>query len=129
MIDASAIIAVLLSEPERPALISITDGVELVAPASVHWEIGNAPSAAIKRRRIALSQAQLALAAYAGIAIRFVDVDLPSSLELASSHSLYAYDAYLLVCALQLRAPLLTLDAALVRVAHTLGIDMLSVAS
>ena len=40
VIDTSAIIAVLLSEPERAALIRATKGAELVAPASVHWEIG-----------------------------------------------------------------------------------------
>ena len=74
VIDTSAIIAVLLSEPERAALIRATKGAELVAPASVHWEIGNALSAALKRRRLTLAQAQQALTAYAAIAIRFVDV-------------------------------------------------------
>ena len=99
VIDTSAILAVLLSEPERAALIRATKGAELVAPASVHWEIGNALSAALRRRRLTLAQAQQALTAYAAIAIRFVDVDLALSVDLADEHGMYAYDAYLLTCA------------------------------
>ena len=129
VIDSSAIIAVLLSEPERAMLVRITRGTELVAPASVHWEIGNALSAGLKRRRLTLAQGQRALTAYAAIPIRFVDVDLALSLELAAEHGIYAYDTYLLTCALQQRAPLLTLDAGLVRTANTLGIDLVLPAS
>lgn len=124
VIDTSAIIAVLLSEPERAMLVRATRGTELVAPASVHWEVGNALSAGLKRRRLTLAQGQRALTAYAAIPIRFVDVDIALSLELAAEHSLYAYDAYLLTCALQQRAPLLTLDTGLIRTANTLGIDL-----
>lgn len=42
VIDASAIIAVLAGEPERERLLSLTSGANLIAPPSVHWEIGNA---------------------------------------------------------------------------------------
>jgi predicted nucleic acid-binding protein len=129
VIDTSAIVAVLLSEAERAALIRVTRGTDLLAPASVHWEIGNALSAALKRKRLTLAQGQRALTAYAAIPIRFVDVDLALSLELAAEHALYAYDAYLLTCALQHRAPLLTLDAALARTASAIGIDLISTAS
>lgn len=129
VIDTSAIIAVLLSEPERAMLVRVTRGTELVAPASVHWEVGNALSAVLKRRRFTLAQGQRALTAYAAIPIRLVDVDLALSLELASEHALYAYDAYLLTCALQHRAPLLTLDTGLIRTANTLGIDLVLPAS
>lgn len=80
-------------------LVRVTRGTELVAPASVHWEIGNALSAGFKRRRLPLAQGQRALMAYAAIPLRFVDVDLALLLELAAEHALYAYDAYLLTCA------------------------------
>jgi len=117
VIDTSAIIAVLLSEPERRALVRVSRGAELVAPASVHWEIGNALSAALKWWRVAAPDAQRALTAYAAIPMRFIEVDLALSLELAAEHALYAYDAYLFTCALQQRAPLRTLDSALARAA------------
>ena len=80
------------------------------------------------RKRSGSSLRSRALTAYAGIAIRFVEVDLALSLDLAAEHGLYAYDAYLLTCALQHRAPLLTLDAALSRTATGIGIDLLALA-
>lgn len=124
VIDTSAIIAVLLSEPERPTLIRATRGADLVAPNSVHWEVGNALTAALKRQRVTLSQAQRALTSYAAIPIRFLDVDLALSIEVAAEHHLYAYDAYLIVCALQQRAPLLTLDIVLGRAASAAGVTL-----
>ena len=52
IIDTSVIIAVLANEPIKKKLIKLTKGVELLAPTSVHWEIGNAFSAMLKRKRI-----------------------------------------------------------------------------
>ncbi len=40
--DASVIIAVIANEPEKDKLIQITEGADLLVPASIHWEIGNA---------------------------------------------------------------------------------------
>ncbi|MBK8538403.1 MAG: type II toxin-antitoxin system VapC family toxin [Ardenticatenia bacterium] len=125
IIDTSAIIAVLVNEPERAALVDATLGAELAAPGSVHWEVGNALSALLKRRRATLTQAQQAIRAYAAIPIRFMEVDLALALDLASTHDLYAYDAYLIACALAQKAPLLTLDKGLQRAARVAGIEIL----
>lgn len=127
VVDTSALVAVLASEPQRAVLIRVTDGADLVAPASVHWEIGNALSAFLKRRRATLAQLQRCLVAYAAIPLRLVDVDLALALELASEHNLYAYDAYLLTCALSQRAPLLTLDQGLARAATSSGVELVEV--
>lgn len=127
VVDTSALIAVVVGEPNRVALIDATAGAELVAPTSVHWEMGNALSALLKRNRVSLAQAQSALTAYGSIPIRFIDVDLSVSIELAATHTLYAYDAYLLACALTQRAPLLTLDIALQRAARDAGIELVEV--
>ena len=54
VVDASVIIAVIANEPEKERLVEITQGADLLAPASVHWEIGNAFSAMIKRGRVSL---------------------------------------------------------------------------
>ena len=105
VIDTSAIIAVIANEPERPAIVEHTIGANLVAPASVHWEVGNAFSAMFKRRRITLRQAEQAIESYEQMPIRFVDVDLGQSLELCDRLGVYAYDSYLLTCALKLRSP------------------------
>ena len=127
VVDTSVLIAVIAAEAERAALIRATQGAELLAPASVHWEIGNACSAMLKRRRANLTQVRAMLAAYAKIPVRFLEVDLGVALELADEFGLYAYDAYLLACARAQRAPLLTLDQALVRAARDANIELVEV--
>jgi predicted nucleic acid-binding protein len=127
VVDTSALIAVLTGEPTRDRLIARTQGAELLAPGSVHWETGNALSALLKRRRLKLPEVQAALAAYARIPIRLVEVELGAALELADRFGLYAYDAYLMACARHHCAPLLTLDPRLGRAAQEAGVRVLEV--
>jgi predicted nucleic acid-binding protein len=127
VVDTSVLMAVLTGEPTRDHLIARTQGAELLAPGSVHWEVGNAFSALLKRRRLKLAAVQAALAAYAQIPIRFVDVEVAGALELADRFGLYAYDAYLMACARRQRAPLLTLDARLGRAAEEAGVELMEV--
>lgn len=112
---------------EKAALIKLTQNAALAAPSSVHWEVGNAFSAMMRRGRLTRELSTRALEIYESIPIRFVDVDLSASLVVASEHRLYAYDAYLLECARARRAPLLTLDRTLARVAAKMTIDVLEV--
>jgi predicted nucleic acid-binding protein len=127
VVDTSALIAVVTGDPARERLIARTQGGELLAPGSVHWETGNALSALLKRRRLKLAEVQAALAAYARIPIRLVEVELGDALELADRFGLYAYDAYLMACARQQGAPLLTLDPRLGRAAHEAGVRVIEV--
>ena len=127
VVDTSVLIAVLTGEATRDRLIARTQGAELLAPGSVHWEVGNAFSVLLKRRRLKLPQVQAALAAYAQIPIRFVEIELGAVLELADRFGLYAYDACLMACARRQRAPLLTLDARLGRAAQEAGVQVLEV--
>lgn len=126
-VDTSALIAVIVDEPQREIVIDLARGEDLVAPSSVHWEIGNAMSALIKRRRLTLGQAVEAIALYEQIPIRYKDVSLSESLELAVQFNLYAYDAYIIQCAQQSGKNLLSLDTNLVRVARAVGINALEV--
>lgn len=127
VIDTSAVVAVILDAPEKTALIRVTEDAALIAPSSVHWEIGNAFSAMIRRNRLTLELAARAVEIYQSIPIRFIDVDLAASLKIAAEHRLYAYDAYLIECARGRRAPLLTLDQTLARVASKMTIESLEV--
>ena len=99
--------------------------MDLVAPPSVHWEVGNAFSALLRRKRIRRDQVEAALAAYAAIPVRFVDVDLGEAVTLADGLGLYAYDAYVIVCARQQRAPLLSLDREFVGAARRAGAQVM----
>ncbi|MEA3338297.1 MAG: type II toxin-antitoxin system VapC family toxin [Chloroflexota bacterium] len=127
VIDASAIIAVIANEPEKATLLELTTGTDLIAPVSIHFEIGNAFSAMLKRRRIMLTQVLAAIALYQSILIRFVEIELPASLEIADQLSIYAYDAYLIRTAEKYRAPLLTLDKTLQHHAQSYGVKVLEV--
>jgi predicted nucleic acid-binding protein len=126
-VDTSVLIAVIANEPEKEALIKATRGVDLIAPPSVHWEISNAFSAMIKRKVITLHQALQAIAVYHQIPLRFAEVELADSLQLAAELNIYAYDAYVLRCALKYNAPVLTLDKNLVRLADLKNIPVVKV--
>lgn len=127
VIDTSAVVAVITDASEKGALIRLTQDAALIAPSSVHWEIGNAFSAMMRRGRMTPELATRAIEIYQSIPIRFVDVDLRAALMIASEHRLYAYDAYLLECSISRRASLLTLDRALARVATRISIDVMEV--
>jgi predicted nucleic acid-binding protein len=127
VVDTSILIAVLVGEPEKQKLINITRGKNLIAPASVHWEIGNALAAMFKRKRIRSDQIQKVLEAYNRIPIRFIDVDLETSLQIAAKFDLYAYDAYIINCARKNRCSLISLDKALCEAALKEQIDVLEV--
>jgi len=127
VIDTSAILAVVGLEPERAELIRLTKGATLVAPSSVHWEIGNAISAMLKRRAIELDDAVRILDAYAGIPIRLLDPTLRQATELSHRLNIYAYDAYVIGCAINQRAPILSLDSLLKERARTLKIETIEV--
>jgi len=127
VVDTSAIVAVIVHEPQRGALIRLTKGADLLAPASVHWEVGNAFSALLKRNRIEVDQALQAVAAYRQIPIRYVDVELEDTLAIAAQYAIYACDAYLIRCGLKFSAPLLSLDRGLLQVAEQAGVHTIEV--
>ncbi len=125
--DTSVLIAVILSEPEKEAIIKATSGHTLVGPESIRWEIGNAFSAMFKKGRVSLREAQQAMAVFEVIPIRYLDVDFRHSLKLAHDNQIYAYDAYFLDCAMRYKAPLLSLDGQMTAKAKNLGINILEV--
>ena len=124
VIDTAALLAVLLEEPERPALLAATTGAVLFAPASLPWEVGNALVAAVRRRRLTAAEAEAGWTAYQTIPIRLVEVDIGRAMALATERGLYAYDAYMLEAARNRGLPLLTLDAKLSDAARLAGIAL-----
>ncbi len=126
-IDTSAVIAVIGNEASKQKIIALTSGCSLFAPASVHWEIGNAFSSMFKSTKLSIKLAKQALAAYREIPIKFIDVPLEKTLEISHAQNIYAYDAYLVQCAQQTSTPLLTLDNGLKFVAKQIGIHVLEI--
>jgi predicted nucleic acid-binding protein len=126
-IEASAIIAVITNEPSKGNIIKATLHSELIAPDSIHWEIGNAFSSMLKRHMITLEQALSALKIYETIPIRFVRIELEPAVKIAEMFGIYAYDAYLIECATKFRTSLLTLDNRLADFAQKKNIDIIKV--
>ncbi|MCX6360756.1 MAG: type II toxin-antitoxin system VapC family toxin [Armatimonadetes bacterium] len=119
--DTSVLLAVILGEPERDRLIAATVGHDLVGPASIPWEMGNAFSAMLKRHRVGLAATLAGADAMGRIPMRLLPVDMRAALIIAADHGLYAYDAYFVECALMLGAPLITLDRRLQEAARRAG--------
>jgi len=127
VIDTSALIAVIVGEPERNGILSLTSGHTLIGPGSIPWEIGNAFSAMFKQNRLSIDEAERGLAIFEKIPIRYIQSDFNRSLTISKQVNLYAYDAYFLDCALRCSAPLLTLDRTLKAAARKLDAFLLEV--
>jgi predicted nucleic acid-binding protein len=76
----------------------------------VHWQVGNALSAMFKRKAIDIDDALKVLDAYGAIPIRLMEGSLRQAVELSAKLNIYAYDAYVIACAINQKAPILTRD-------------------
>jgi len=124
IVDTSIIIAVITNEKHKKQLVKATRGADLIAPSSLHWEVANAFSAMFKRKRSNIKQAIAALEAYHQIPVRFSDIELGIALELSHNLNIYAYDAYVIGCALKHNAALISLDERLLKAAIKAGVKI-----
>ena len=108
--DSSVFLAVALNEPEKGRLIYITKGHDLIAPDVLPYELGNALSSLLRRRRIGASDVLRIWDVLMDIPVELKPIEIRSALELARENRIYAYDAYFLECSRHWRCPLLTLD-------------------
>ena len=127
VIDTSVIIAVIAEEPEKERLIELTKGTTIVVPPSVKWEVGNAFSAMLKRSRFTLEQAIDAIDVYDSISMETVEINLKDAIRLAGKYNIYAYDAYILQCAIEYELPIISLDKDLVDIAKREAIQVIEV--
>ncbi len=127
IIHTSALIAVIVDEPERGKIIEITSGNTLIGPGSIPWEIGNAFSAMFKSNRLNLEEAKRGLEIFNNIPLRYIEPDFTNAVSISKQTNMYAYDAYFLDCALRQKAPILTLDSRLKETAQNLSIETLEV--
>ena len=127
VIDTSALIAVIVGEPERRRIIELTTGNTLIGPGSILWEIGNAFSAMFKQNRLTLDEARNGLLIFDSIPLRYIKPDFVNALKISKQANMYAYDAYFLDCAIRHKAPLLTLDRKLKRAAQNINAETMEV--
>jgi predicted nucleic acid-binding protein len=126
-IDTSALIAVIIGEPERNRIVQCTAGNTLIGPGSIPWEIGNTFSAMFKQNRLTLNEARKGLVIFDSIPLRYIEPDFVNTLKISKQANIYAYDAYFLDCAIRHKVPLLTLDRKLITSAQKLNIETMEV--
>lgn len=81
----------------------------------------------LKRSRINLEQAIEAIEVYQEISLEIVETNLKESVRLAGKFNIYAYDAYILQCAIEHNLPLISLDKTLIDIAKREGIQVIEV--
>lgn len=127
VVDTSALIAVIVGEPERNTIIELTTGNTLIGPGSIPWEIGNAFSAMFKRQRLTVDEARKGLLIFESIPLRYIQPDFVNAVTISKQTNMYAYDAYFIDCAIRQKAPLLTLDRKLKIAAQSLNVKTMGV--
>lgn len=125
IVDTNTFIAVALNEPEKDKIIQLTEGHDLIAPDVLPFEIGNALTAMMKKNALKKKDVESAWEIVQEIPVDLRPTDISSALKIAIKFNIYAYDAYFLTCAQNLRSPLLTLDLGMQRVAREMGIPIL----
>jgi hypothetical protein len=80
-----------------------------------------------KRKAIELDDALRIIDAYAGIPIRLLDPTLRQAADLSRQLNICAYDAYVIACAINQRAPILSLDSVLKERANSLELETIEV--
>jgi predicted nucleic acid-binding protein len=123
--DTNTFIAVALNEPEKDTIIRLTASHDLIAPDVLPFEIGNALTAMMKKNTLKKEEVESAWEIVQQIPVDLRHTNIKSALGIAITYNLYAYDAYFLECAKNLRSPLLTLDIGMQEVARDMGITIL----
>jgi predicted nucleic acid-binding protein len=124
ILDASAIMAFIIEEPERELVIRQTEGAVMVSPNMVRYEIANGLTKMVRKQVIEKERMMNAFKYFEKIPIRKIQIDMERALEIAWEYKIYAYDACYLESAKRLDLPLLTFDRKMARIGKELDIKI-----
>jgi predicted nucleic acid-binding protein len=110
VVDASALIAVIFSEPGAEMAAEHMHNAALIAPPLIHFEFTNICLVKFRRNLVARDRIPDAFALFAQFQIEFVQPEMSQVFELADVTGLSAYDASYLWLAKTRNAGLVTLD-------------------
>ena len=127
VVDTSVILATILGEEFHERVEDLTINEDLIAPAVLPYEVGNAFSRMAKRSRLSLEEIYEGIDAFFSIPVRLVAGDLTTVIEIAIKYGIYAYDAYFLETAMRLQKRLITLDLEMRRIARRMGLSVVEV--
>ena len=125
VIDASCILEFLLTQSNKTNIVKTIGTANLLAPACLPYEIGNAISKLIKRKLLSVRDGVSVYHEFAKIPIRIIEPDIPNAIVLSGETKSYAYDSYYVSLAKQFGTPLFTLDEKMKSNAKTAGVKCL----
>jgi len=125
LLDASAVMAVILNEPNKGKVINLTENATLLSPDVISFEIGNALINLLKKQKLTEDELIEAYKNFISIPIRSIKVDIEKALKIACKFNIYAYDAYYLEVAYRLKIPLITFDISMSKIASDIKINTL----
>jgi predicted nucleic acid-binding protein len=124
VVDASALLAVVLNEARRDWVIENTVGQGVIAPEILPYETGNALISLRKKGRLSERDILRAFDMSLRVTVTLAQIDIREALKIAMRFKIYAYDAYYLQCCLENKAALISLDDRMCEIAGRLGIKI-----
>jgi predicted nucleic acid-binding protein len=125
LLDASALMAIILNEPNKDIVIELTKNAALLSPDVIIFEIGNALINLYKRNKITEEEVLEAYKTFTAIPLRATKTNVANALKIACKYKIYAYDAYYLETAYRLKLPLITFDEPMQKIGAELNIAIL----
>ncbi|MGB3582021.1 MAG: type II toxin-antitoxin system VapC family toxin [Roseiarcus sp.] len=110
VIDASALAALVFSEPEAGEVVNRLEGARLAAPSLLDFELANVCLTKMRREPGKRDAVRAAFRLGHRMKVKTVAVDHAAVTDLAEATGLTAYDASYLWLARELKAELVTLD-------------------
>ena len=125
ILDASALMTIILNEPNKDTVIKLTKNAALLSPDVIIFEIGNALINLHKRHKITEEGVLEAYRTFTAIPLRAIKTNVETALKIACKYQIYAYDAYYLETAYRLKLPLITFDEPMKKIGTELNIAIL----
>jgi predicted nucleic acid-binding protein len=94
LLDASAVMDVILNEPNRDLVIKLTNNALLVSPEVMPFEIGNALVNLYKRQKLSTEKVLEAFGNFTLMPLKLIKVHIEKALQTACTYNIYSYDAY-----------------------------------
>jgi predicted nucleic acid-binding protein len=126
LLDASAIMAVIVDESESEIVINYTKNAVIVSSNVLAFEIANGLTKMMKKKVIDDKEKMINIIRnFKQIPIKLVETNLEKAIEIAWEYKIYAYDAFYLEAAKRLNLPLLTFDIEMKKIGKEIGIKIL----
>lgn len=127
LLDTSALMAILLEEPDWEEVDSVIAVRPSYLPSTVDIEVGNALSKQFRRSLLSAEEVARVWGNFEAMRPMFqiVQVNVPGALKIVTARRMWAYDAYVVEAARGEGLPLLTRDKQQASIAALYGVKIL----